>query len=72
MSTLQAQRKRLEKEMQEAQQQLEELNAMSYPNQAMVNYYTDVLKHYQNLMASIDKHLSATDSPSTGLSNAGE
>ncbi|ARU54169.1 hypothetical protein OLMES_0060 [Oleiphilus messinensis] len=56
-TTLEAQREKLEQEIQEAYEQLEMLRQQPCPNFKILNYYTDVVARNTQLVEMIDCHI---------------
>lgn len=57
MSPLEAQRQRILAELEEGQDQLQLLEQQLTPDLRMINYYTDVVRHNQAILESIEAHL---------------
>ncbi|MCP5207783.1 MAG: hypothetical protein H7A01_11305 [Hahellaceae bacterium] len=57
MTTLEAQKLRLEQEMREALEQINIIKKQPCPDFKILNYYTDVVVRDQQLIEMIDYHL---------------
>lgn len=60
MSTLEAQKRRLEEEIVEAYEQLAAIQEQPFPNLKMINYYSDLINRNEHLLEMLLMHLSPT------------
>lgn len=58
MSTLEAQKRRLEEEIVEAYEQLAALQEQPFPDLKMINYYNDLIHRNEHLLQMLQMHLS--------------
>ena len=67
MTPLEAHQQRILNELEEATKQLLALEQTLNPNAKLINYYTDLIRHSQMLLDSLETHLPKDQEPSSTL-----